>query len=453
MDTKNSIIRKVFALMLPFILICISLVPFVFSVPIQPAQAKKHIATAPSRPHMQATPIPFSYQSAVMIQTIAKRYMDGLLKHDYQQMWSLLHPQMQAKWASEAAFAAFWKARFQGYTLQNVTLGGIQEVPSWIDPETMIRYDAVEKIFVSLQLAPTHTPSLSFPPENRHPASIFQNLPFLVQSTNTQDEKGKVWYVLNGGPADTEAPLLPPLTASTRSIQVPILMYHHISDIAPPPNPRLWTVTIEHFTAQMDYLVAHGYHSITFNQLFNALYYGGPLPPKPVLITFDDGLEDAYTHAFPILSAHHLSAMFYIVSGKVGWDGQMTWPQLREMLAHGMQMGAHTIHHVNMGQVLLNSEEEAQQELQIPRITLQRELGIVIQHFCYPYGEPFYLGHWPQRQRVVELLAADGYIDATVAVGIYSGTMQTSESPFTLPRVPVFGFESLQGFANSLPWG
>lgn len=88
----------------------------------------------------------------------------------------------------------------------------------------------------------------------------------------------------------------------------------------------------------MDYLELHGYHTITFNQLFNALYYGGPLPARPIMLTFDDGSIDHYQFAYPILQQHHFSGMFYIVTGKVGDDSHMNWSQLAEMLAHGMQV-------------------------------------------------------------------------------------------------------------------
>ncbi len=143
--------------------------------------------------------------------------------------------------------------------------------------------------------------------------------------------------------------------------------------------------------------------------------------------------------------------MFYIITGKVGWQGQATWPQLREMLANGMQMGSHTIHHVDMGQVLLNSKEQAQQELQISQFTMQQKLGIIVQHFCYPSGDPFRHGSLALRQEIVALLAQDGYIGATTDPGV-TGTLQQSLSPFILLRIRVDGRESLYDFEGSLPW-
>ncbi len=248
---------------------------------------------------------------------------------------------------------------------------------------------------------------------------------------------------------------MPPLIPVSRTVQVPILMYHYISIVpANDPDPALrasLSVSPQLFSQQLDYLKARHYHSITLNELMDALYYGGPLPSKPIILTFDDGYEDAYQNAYPLLKAHGYSGMFYIITGKVGWQGQMTWPQMRTMLANGMQMGSHTVHHVDMGSVYLFSPQQAQQEAQVSQLTLEKNLGILIQHFCYPNGGPFKKGSLLLREEVVALLASDGYVSATTDPGM-TGTMQSSQAPLALLRIRVDGRASLQWFAESLPW-
>ena len=201
----------------------------------------------------------------------------------------------------------------------------------------------------------------------------------------------------------------------------------------------------------MDYLKQQGYYTITFNQLFDALYYGGPLPHHPIILTFDDGYNDAYQFALPILQAHGYSGMFYIITGKVGWAAYLNWKQIRTMLAAGMQIGSHTVHHVDMGSLLMYSTALAQHELQASQTVLQNHLGIVIQQFCYPSGEPFRHGTLSAQQQIVSLLAADGYIGATTDPGI-SGTIQHSLSPFVLLRIRVDGRSTQQFFIHTLPW-
>jgi peptidoglycan/xylan/chitin deacetylase (PgdA/CDA1 family) len=405
-------------------------------------------ATASPLMQKQEPRVATSNPDIAAVKTIGQQYMKAALQGQYEQLWSMLHPQVQTIWPNAAAFKTFWQGRFQDYDLKGFTLGKVEVLPIWINPETMVQYNNVLRVRVSLQIAPKATlqQQAQVLPEVLNPTPLFQDLPLIVQHAG-----GDTWLVLNGGPFDLEAPILPPTKPVTRAIQVPIPMYHHISD-APAPDALAKSLEVPPtpFIQQMDYLKAQGYHSITFNQLFNALYYGGPLPQKPIILTFDDGYDDAYKFAYPILKAHGFSGMFYIISGKVGWQGQMSWQQMREMLLNGMQMGSHTIHHVDMGQVLRNSVKQAQQELQVSQSTLQKNLGVPIQQFCYPSGEPFRHGTPALKQQIVSLLAQDGYIGATTDPGV-TGTMQDSRAPFVLLRVRVDGRSSLKVFEQSLP--
>ncbi len=393
-------------------------------------------------------------QDKAASQNVTTQYMHAFLTHQYSVMWSLLHPQTQAVWTNEETFASYWNIRLQEYTLHDFTIGQAKSLSSWTNPETMTVYSNVQQLPVSLQLdlkvQPRHTNNV--PPEYVHPSQLFQNLPFIVQHVDAKNTTTTGhWLVLNAGPADLEAPILPPTTLSAKTVNVPILMYHHISDV-PTHNAldKSLTVTSALFNQQLDSLKTRGYSTITFNQLFDALYYNGPLPTKPIILTFDDGYDDAYAVAYPALVKHGFSGMFYIITGKVGWQGQMTWQQMSEMLSHGMQMGSHTIHHVDMGQVYINSQEQAQQELQISRSTMQQRLGIVIQQFCYPAGEPFRHGSLYLRRAIVALLAADGYVGATTDPGM-TGVTQNSQHPFVLLRLRIDGRDVLDNFIARLP--
>jgi len=398
--------------------------------------------------------VPISWQRQSESQALAKQYMTALLKHKYRAMWSLLHPHVQAMWPGEVAFAKFWQARFQDYVLHGFLLGKAHGLLSWVNPETMIVYNQVVLIPVSLQimLKATLQRQTNLPPEDLHPGQAFEDLPFIAQQVAGQIGQQARWLVLDGGPADLEAPILPPVRPVSNVVQVPILMYHHVSDIHP-MNLLDWSLTVTpiDFSQQLDYLKAHNYHTITFNQLFDALYYKGPLPQHPIILTFDDGYDDVYHFAFPILQAHGFSGMFYIITGVVGWNGYMNWPQIRNLLAGGMQIGSHTIHHVNIGTTLLYSPAQAQQELVQSQATLEKKLGVIIQQFCYPAGEPFLHGSLALQQRVVALLATDSYVGATTDPG-QTGVYQHSDAPFVLLRIRVDGRESFSSFVESLPW-
>jgi peptidoglycan/xylan/chitin deacetylase (PgdA/CDA1 family) len=397
--------------------------------------------------------ISFTYPAEVI--SLGQKYMDALLQQKYTVMWSMLHPQIRAMWPDRETLGRYLQMRFENYTLQRFSFGQVSPLFSWVDPETMIQYNDVETVPISLQLISRLTPQqqAQLAPQFRQPDQLLQNIPFIVQRVHQNNGANDQWFVLKGGPGDPEAPILPPLTPVSRTVAVPILMYHYISGVpANDPNPVLrqsLSVSPELFNQQLDYLKQQGFHSVTLNQLMNALYYGLSLPDKPIILTFDDGYPDGYTAAYPALQAHGFSGVFYIITGKVGWEGQMNWDQLRELLANGMQIGSHTVNHRDMGNTYLASIDLANWEAQVSQKDLQDHLGISIQHFCYPNGGPFKGNDTTLQQNVVALLAANGYIDATTDPGP-TGVSQSSLAPFALLRLRIDGRSSLQSFINTL---
>lgn len=396
---------------------------------------------------------PEQAEMQVGIHQVANQYMNALLAHDYAKMWSLLQPQIQQKWGDEGTFATFWEKRFQAYNLQRFTLAQGSKLASWTDPENMQSYQNVQQIQVSLQLQPKDPAKVPQVAEALQPSKIYQNLPFIAQQLPAAKASNKniPWAVLAGGPADLEAPILPTMLPTLNNVNVPILMYHHISNIVPTDIlGHSLTVNSKNFVAQLDYLQKKHYHTITFNQLFNALYYGAPLPRHPIILTFDDGYTDSYTWALPALKKYGFSGTFYIISGVIGWHGYMSLKQLKSMLANGMQIGSHTVHHVDMGQLVNFNPGEAQKELVNSRATLEKDLGKVIQQFCYPSGEPFRHGSLQTQKTIVAMLARDGYIGATTDPGV-TGTIQSSDAPFDLLRIRMDGRDPALIFTEQLP--
>src|SRR5690242_16850447 len=101
-----------------------------------------------------------------------------------------------------------------------------------------------------------------------------------------------------------------------------VLVYHNISE-----EPGFYTVTPQAFAAQMQLLHDSGYTTITENQL-TAWLRGGTLPPRPVLLTFDDGVEGVWQAADPILARYQQHAMAFIITGFVGTRPYyMNWPE------------------------------------------------------------------------------------------------------------------------------
>lgn len=161
---------------------------------------------------------------------------------------------------------------------------------------------------------------------------------------------------------------------------VPIMMYHNVeqSDTSRPN----W-VSPERFRWQMQYLKKHGYRVIRLAELVEAIKEGKSLPRKTVVITFDDGYANNYTHAFPILQEYQFPAIIFVPSDLVGQEGFLTWAQLREMFQAGIDIGSHTHTHAYLPELPL--DEQRDQIFQSKR-RLEEKLGIKIDYFSYQTG-------------------------------------------------------------------
>ena len=95
----------------------------------------------------------------------------------------------------------------------------------------------------------------------------------------------------------------------TRTVRIPILMYHHLADAGDPGS----TISPEMFESHMKALIDAGYSSVSFEDLRDYVLGGAPLPDRPVVITFDDGYKSVYDSAFPILQKYSIKATVFII--------------------------------------------------------------------------------------------------------------------------------------------
>jgi peptidoglycan/xylan/chitin deacetylase (PgdA/CDA1 family) len=173
---------------------------------------------------------------------------------------------------------------------------------------------------------------------------------------------------------------------------VVILHYHSVS--SDKGNEEKIRVFPNDFEWQMDYLKRAGYHVVTLQKAVDYLQRGGQLPSKSVAITFDDGYEDNYTQAFPILKKYHYPATIFMVTGEVGgtnsWDKNkmptkrlLNWTQIEEMQKGGISFQAHTVHHLNITKI---PQEKAKSELAESKRVLEKHLKTNMDFFAYPFG-------------------------------------------------------------------
>lgn len=219
---------------------------------------------------------------------------------------------------------------------------------------------------------------------------------------------------------------------------VPILMYHYIR-VNPIPSDVAGynlSVTPSDFAAQMDFLARHGFTAVTMSQVRDYVRNGAPLPPRPVALTFDDGYADAYEVARPILEQHRLTATFYVVTGFLDTPRYMSWDQVISLDRQGMEIGAHTVHHPSLPSLAVTQRRF---EIDSVRTDLERHLGHAVLNFCYPGGE--------LNAAVETTVSQSGYLSATTT---RSGWAQPGDDPLRLPRLRVWGGESLREFATIL---
>lgn len=231
---------------------------------------------------------------------------------------------------------------------------------------------------------------------------------------------------------------------------VAVLMYHSIAADAT-RKFRRFVVHPDEFAAQMEYLAATGYHPVTAAELARSRS-GGPLPPRPVVLTFDDAYADFYSAALPVLRAHSFRATLYVPTAYVGATTSfnvsmgeqnravLSWQALSDIAAEGVEVAAHSHTHPQLDRVspgVINDEVRRSAGL------LQDKLGLAVDGFAYPFG------YWNRAVRAA--IAAAGY---RYACGVDDLITAPGDDVLTLPRLTVnagIGVAGLAGLLQARP--
>jgi peptidoglycan/xylan/chitin deacetylase (PgdA/CDA1 family) len=233
-----------------------------------------------------------------------------------------------------------------------------------------------------------------------------------------------------------------------RTRPIPILLYHSISD-APSERFRRWTVRPEQFAAQVAHLQASGRTPLTVAQLAAAIAHGGAeLPPRSVVLTFDDGFADFHDRALPVLQEYRFTATLYVatafVEGTSGWlhgagEGErpmLTWAQLRHLHASGIECGAHGHSHRPLDVL---PRRVAMDEIARSTGLVADAIGAPVVTFAYPHG--YY------DRAVREMVQAAGHL---AACGVKHAMSALDDDRFALARVIVEADTDLARFSRLL---
>ena len=167
--------------------------------------------------------------------------------------------------------------------------------------------------------------------------------------------------------------------------RLPVLNYHGIGAFAGKPFTEAeqpYVVPRVSFEEQLDLLQDRGFSTLSLVQLQQWLR-GGQAFPKPLVLTFDDGLSSHFETVVPALKKRKMQGIFFIPAGLVGQKGRMTWNQLKELADEGFEIGSHGLNHIPLTHL---SPERMREELKDSKELLQNRIGSEIFSFSAPKG-------------------------------------------------------------------
>ena len=207
--------------------------------------------------------------------------------------------------------------------------------------------------------------------------------------------------------------------------EIRILFYHSIdnsgSDIS---------TSVETFERQMAYLKKEEYHTISLSDYINTIYPKNVPSSKLVIITFDDGFEGTYLHAFPVLKKYGFIATIFLttdyIDGSAHWISRdlnlienrifnasiskkklqkiketshfplLTWGKIKEMSNYGIEFGSHTASHLWLAKT---TSEKTKEDISRSRAIIQEKLNKSVDFLSYPYSD-----YTPQTKEIVREL-------------------------------------------------
>jgi peptidoglycan/xylan/chitin deacetylase (PgdA/CDA1 family) len=229
--------------------------------------------------------------------------------------------------------------------------------------------------------------------------------------------------------------LWPNASRSAEPAGVAVLMYHRVDANVPGDAVgRDLTVEPQAFAAQLAYLRAHAIAAITAEELARDIARG-KRPQRAVVLTFDDGYDDAATTALPLLRKYGARGTFYVSSGFVGTPRHLSWKQLRELRAAGMEVACHGTFHLD-----LSTLDRAGQ--------LREAAGCMRRFARYLGGARPVTYAYPAGQYDAQTLAIMRSLGIIAAFTEQPGVVEDLARPYELPRRRIRHDDTVARFAE-----
>ena len=225
---------------------------------------------------------------------------------------------------------------------------------------------------------------------------------------------------------------------------VPILSYHSISDNLFGYSHPYYQINTspEVFSSQMRWLKRAGYQSIDLTTMLEQLTDAEDMSKK-VVITFDGGYRDFYTEGFAVMKQCGYTATLFlptdrIRSAPIHYEGvdYLTWRDVRELHAEGVQFGSQTVTHPDLRSV---GPERIDYELGYSKEVIEQALGEAVESFSYPFS--FHEEDQDFTRFLVDALQNQGFKNGVCNI---IGRAHRQSDQYFLPRIPVNSWDTLK---------
>jgi peptidoglycan/xylan/chitin deacetylase (PgdA/CDA1 family)/glycosyltransferase involved in cell wall biosynthesis len=227
-----------------------------------------------------------------------------------------------------------------------------------------------------------------------------------------------------------------------RKMEIPVIMYHRVIKNVNEAGKHGIYVTCDQFEEHMKYLRNKGFNTVSIDDVIRGTSKGY----KNIIITFDDGYEDNYSNAFPILKKYGFTALIFLTAGLDfnKWDCDENEPvvkflnqrEILEMKQYGIEFGAHTLTHPNLSKL---SYDEAYKEITESKKNIEKKTGDDVRVFAYPYGEA--------NNETIDIVKNAGFF---CAFATEKGPLGIHEDIFRIRRIAVFPNTFKAGFARKV---
>ncbi|MDO4589513.1 MAG: polysaccharide deacetylase family protein [Fusobacterium sp.] len=235
-----------------------------------------------------------------------------------------------------------------------------------------------------------------------------------------------------------------------KKYEIPVIMYHRVVTDESEAGVHGTYITAKKFDEHMRFLKENGYETITFKEMAKLNWRNRfNKNRKLIMLTFDDGYEDNYKIAFPILKKYNFSCIIYLVShlDYNKWDVEvpenpekkftlMTMDMIKEMQDYGIEFGGHTMNHPRLAHIPL---ERAREEILTSKAVLEEKLQEKLTSFAYPYGD--------LNEDVKSIVREAGY---SFAVATDSGDLSFAEDLFQIRRIGIFPTNNMLNFRRKV---